>query len=171
VRTGIVLGYGVKLDEAYTRYLDGVVSMVHDLDRLILCGGYTARQINLSEAHVMLEYLMGIRGVRLPMELETASIDTIHNLRFARRMTNERGENVVIFCDQPRRFKVRWMARQLFGPGAEVRPISRQHSWLKAWMQYLVQTPVEIFAFHWPWLHGMFLARRRKRWGLPDLVK
>lgn len=159
-----MLGYGAKLDEDYIRYLDGITAKVRGLDRLILCGGYTNPSVARSEAQVMGDYLRS-RGVRITIHVEEASIDTIQNLRFASRGVAE-GEEVVVFCDWPRRFKVYYMAKRLFSSGVAVKPVIRQQSFRKAWKQYLYKTPVEIVAFHWPWLHQQLLERRRKRWGL-----
>jgi hypothetical protein len=169
VRIGIVLGYGVDLNEGYRRYLNFVGATCADLHVLVLCGGYTNPGIDQSEADVMFGYLSRYHvGVRRPMLMERDSYDTPSNLRNAQALLERefvgQAYRVVVYCDQVRRLKVRWMSWWLFRP-REVRSVERLDPGKRRWKQYLIDTPLDILAFHFRPLHRLKLARRLRQWG------
>jgi hypothetical protein len=84
---GIVCGYGVSLENDLETYADSISLFLSssNIDKLILCGGYTVENSLYSEAGLMRDLLQQ-RKVDQELILEESSVTSLHNLLFSKEI-------------------------------------------------------------------------------------
>lgn len=113
MKTAIVLLYGQYTPDRtdYAHYLDEVADdiLTVNVDRVILCGGYTnPAEPSISEAATAKEYLADKLQGR-EVTLEDRSITTNQNLEFAATKITT-ADKLIVYCDTARKAKVIWLA-------------------------------------------------------------
>lgn len=112
----IILGYGVfeKTNQIYKKYLDDAISLIknHQITDLIICGGFTNKNVQISEASSIKSYLIENK-VNSNIFLEEKSISTPQNLKFSQEIITKNSilpESIIITCDSIRAPKVYYLA-------------------------------------------------------------
>ena len=145
MNVAIVCGYGMVADLRLRNYLGEVLEYAskHEIDALILSGGYTVKDAEESEARVMWRVMQpGISDVQL--FFEERSISTLHNLLYSAQLIEETSmpvRELYIFCDSLRFLKVFCLSKLIFKQhDARVIDFERKEPF---WM-YLLQVPFTI---------------------------
>ncbi|OGN08451.1 MAG: hypothetical protein A2750_01885 [Candidatus Yanofskybacteria bacterium RIFCSPHIGHO2_01_FULL_45_42] len=169
----VVCGYGLHLTPRYREYLNRVAELVKSWQTVgwqvavIATGGYTCAKTapGVSEAEVMIDYLSN-HGVNGWIYLEDSSVTTNENIKFAGRIILRLPHSIsqiVVFCDDCRRFKVGFAARYYFG-AAELHILTYDitQNKIQKLKQYLVATPLDIMSCFLPFLERLQLKRKEK---------
>jgi len=117
MKIAIVLLYGAYDNEredidAYRAYLQKISGEIsrEKFEKVILCGGKTNSNNDISEAESVREYLDDINNFQ-DYILEENSITTRQNLEYAHQFLDELGaDEVTVYCDNVRKAKVIWLA-------------------------------------------------------------
>ncbi len=131
------------------------------LDPLIICSGGRGGDERLSEAAAMAEYLVSKGVDRDAIALEDRSTDTAENLRYSRRVLDERGvtESVAVVTSGYHAFRGAMLMRsagidgfstgahtaRYFVPNAQVREflaVLRDHRWINGVVLVLLSVPL-----------------------------
>ncbi len=111
-----ILGYGVfeKTNQIYKDYLDNAISLIknHEITDLIICGGFTNKNLQISEASSIKSYLIE-NNINSNIFLEEKSITTPQNLKFSQEIISTNSllpESIIITCDSIRAPKVYYLA-------------------------------------------------------------
>ncbi|AWO85973.1 YdcF family protein [Gordonia terrae] len=131
------------------------------LDPLIICSGGRGGDERLSEAAAMAEYLVSKGVDRDAIALEDRSTDTAENLRYSRRVLDERGvtEPVAVVTSGYHAFRGAMLMRsagidgfstgahtaRYFVPNAQVRKflaVLRDHGWINSVVLVLLSVPL-----------------------------
>ena len=131
------------------------------LDPLIICSGGRGGDERLSEAAAMAEYLVSKGVDRDAIALEDRSTDTAENLRYSRRVLDERGvtEPVAVVTSGYHAFRGAMLMRsagidgfstgahtaRYFVPNAQVREflaVLRDHRWINSIVLVLLSVPL-----------------------------
>lgn len=114
MKIAIFLCYGLfeESNQEYKDYVDFAAKEIAEkkIDRLILCGGYTNPQKNISESETVFNYLKLAHSPSCQIVLETESLTTSQNLQFASRYFSHTADNITIYCDLYRMAKVIWLS-------------------------------------------------------------
>lgn len=164
---GIVCGYGVSLENDLETYADSISLFLSssNIDKLILCGGYTVENSLYSEAGLMRDLLQQ-RKVDQELILEESSVTSLHNLLFSKEILENIAyplQEIYIFCDSVRSFKVFCLSRIIFS-NYSVKVISFGRKELA--LMYLVQIPstvIQALAAVFPGLSDT-LSTSRSKW-------
>ncbi|BAU44716.1 ElyC/SanA/YdcF family protein [Leptolyngbya sp. O-77] len=167
MNVGIICGYGVSLENDLEIYADSISLFLSssDIDKLILCGGYTVENSPYSEAGLMRKLLQQ-REVDQEFILEEASVTSLHNLLFAKEILENLAypfQRIYIFCDSVRSFKVFCLSRIIFSNySVTIISFGRKEFAL----MYLVQIPstvIQALGAIFPGLSDT-LSSTRSRW-------
>ncbi|MCP4403001.1 MAG: hypothetical protein GY801_37565 [bacterium] len=139
---GLVCGYGMETDPRLRQYLAEVLDYAseHELEMLILSGGYTLEDAEEPEARVMWRVMQpDISGFHVLFE--ERSISTLHNLLYSAQLIREQAlpvQKLYIFCDWVRFLKVFCLSKIIFKRSdAQVVTFKREEPLL----MYLMQIP------------------------------
>jgi len=167
----VVLGYGCHLNESMVAYLDHVISFVlaHEKVRaVIVTGGYTNEKSapGVSEAGMMADYLKE-QGIKVPIILDETATTTKENLQGIVRIVHERvlevdREQVVIFCDEARSFKVKVLGRLILGYWPKTNTYDLTQEWRAKIMQIAIATPLDVIASLIPSLEKLKHSRKQR---------
>ncbi|MBI2263483.1 YdcF family protein [Candidatus Berkelbacteria bacterium] len=177
----VVCGYGCHLTPEVTYYLEQVVGYLqtHWGILVITTGGFTdpRRAPGVSEAAMMRRYIaQRLLGLKIKEHVfgrhilcEEMALTTLDNLRYSREILKEwPGVPVTIFCDSIRRFKIGFLANRIFRHWAmKIIGVDFKRSFKEKIRQYLIATPLEILCYYFSGLDHFFLARRKRKWGIP----
>ncbi len=117
----VVLGYGVfeKSNDNYKNYIDRALSFIkeNNFNRIIICGGFTNHNINISEAASIRDYIVEQdSSLSSQIILEDKSITTPQNLEFASKIISTTVKSIAVICDSIRAPKVYYLALRYFYP-------------------------------------------------------
>ncbi|MEX1014063.1 MAG: YdcF family protein [Candidatus Paceibacterota bacterium] len=166
----IVLGYGCVLTKDLKNYLQKVAEYVKENPFLyiITCGGFTERKSNpgVSEAGMMRKYLMelGIPSVKILEENRSqTTIENIYNVSEILDLFSEEYQDVVIFCDSTRKFKVKQEAKHFLNLRFKIYGVDFNRTLKEKIFQWFIATPLEMIIFRIPLLRDAFTTSRFKR--------
>lgn len=167
-RVAIVLGYGCHLTDPIKRYLEKVAAYDSAIPfyLIITTGGFTQEKSapGVSEARMMADYLESF-GVSTPVILEEEALTTLENLRFVYELVRANGlenKKLVIFCDSARAFKIKLLARLIFGKWPRIASYDFSKSVRPKLKQLFINTPIELLAFFVPPLERLGLRKRER---------
>ncbi len=140
----VILGYGIfeKSNHKYKDYLDKAIEVIQqaqELGMVIICGGFTAPQIELSEARSIKNYILELNPeISSKIILEEKSATTAQNLEFASKIIVEskvKPHMIDIICDSIRSPKIYYLALNYFSPFLE-QSISEEEIYRSLYEQY-----------------------------------
>lgn len=167
MKVGIVCGYGNIVDENLKNYIDLVICyiMENKIDQLILSGGCSFTKSNISEAQLIKE-LIRTKILDIDIFLEEESLTTLHNLLYSKRfldnLENNKIQDIYIYCDQVRYFKINCLAKIIFRdyPVKIIKLQRKENLWI-----YLVQIPslfIQCLGAIFPDIEKQILINKKK---------
>ena len=125
-----------------------------NVELMIASGGCTNKKTApyLSEAKVMARFLES-DGVRVPILLDEIARSTKGNLFGVKRILGQeqlKPKVIVIFCEESRRWKIRFFAQRILGNGFVLIKQSLKTRPIIYFLQIAVVTPLEIIAHYFP---------------------
>ncbi|MGC8649233.1 MAG: ElyC/SanA/YdcF family protein [Candidatus Micrarchaeia archaeon] len=113
VKTAILIGNGI-FDvnmENYKNYVDEFIDFVNknNVEKVILCGGYTDKNSTFSEASSIKPYVEQKLNRNVKILLEEKSITAAQSIKFSKKLVALKPEDdVTVFCDSSITIKVMW---------------------------------------------------------------
>ena len=112
-KIAILIANGVfdASQESYKNYVDELVEFVNknNVEKVILCGGYTDKNSQLSEAASIKNYIEPKISKNTKILLEEKSITAAQSIKFSKRLISLKPEDdVTVFCDSSIAIKVMW---------------------------------------------------------------
>ncbi|MFW6129978.1 MAG: ElyC/SanA/YdcF family protein [Atribacterota bacterium] len=142
---GIICGYGVILNNNLKEYLNSVIEYINNykINIIILSGGFTLKNSDVSEAQVMFDYIKSKINIKILKE-ENSHI-TFHNLQYSQSVIDKlqlSKYKLYIFCDNLRFIKVFLLSKIVFkNKETNVIKIKRKEKLI----EYLIQIPSTIY--------------------------
>jgi hypothetical protein len=118
MKVALLLCYGLfeTTNQEYKDYVDLAAREVTEknIEKLIICGGYTNPQKDISEAESVFNYLKSTYNLSCQIIQETKSLTTPQNLQFSAPNIDPIADTILIYCDLYRLAKVIWLSAHFF---------------------------------------------------------